>query len=198
MIFPKKPEWRSRLAITMVVGLVILMANQVSRTFAQGTSLNSTALYRVTLIVSDIGQSMNFYQRLGLVLQSDVSRASGDEGGIISGETLPLTDDPTRSRLVVMAGEDHLSGAIGLLWYDRPPLPSARGNLMGTGTGDIVLMFAVTDIQWVYSRLGATSTRFHSPPIRFTERDSGGNLKSGLKLLAYDPDGHMVEIIQLD
>ena len=198
MIFSRKPDWRSRLTIAMVVGLMILFTDHISRTFAQGTSLNLTALYRVTLIVSDIEQSVSFYQRLGLVLQSDVSRTSDDVGGIISGESLPLTDDPTRSRLIVMAGERPPYGAVALLWYDRPPLPSARGNLMGMGTGDILLVFAVTDIQSVYNRLDAISTRLDGPPIPFTERDSVGNIKSGLRLLAYDPDGHMVEIIQLD
>jgi hypothetical protein len=33
--------------------------------------------------------------------------------------------------------QDH----VALLRYDRPPLPSARGNLMGLGTGDVVMMF---------------------------------------------------------
>ena len=69
---------------------------------------------------------------------------------------------------------------------------------MGVGTGDIVLMFEVPDIQGVYSRLDSVSTRFHEPPNRFTEREGGGDLISGRRLLAYDPDGHMVEIIQMD
>lgn len=182
----------------MATVLMALAAGLLPTALAQDAAPDSTSLHRVTLIVSDIDRSMDFYQRLGLVSKSDISRTSDDASGIISADALPLTDDPTRSRLVIMAGEGRVSGAIALLWYDRPPLPSARGNLMGVGTGDIVLMFEVPDIQGVYSRLDSVSTRFHEPPNRFTEREGGGDLISGRRLLAYDPDGHMVEIIQLD
>ncbi len=202
MTFSKMPERRGRQfiapAIALAAVLIALAVGPRTDALAQEAAPDTTTLHRVTLIVSDIERSMDFYQRLGLVSKSDTSRTSDDVSGIISADALPLTDDPTRSRLVIMSGEGRVSGAIALLWYDRPPLPSARGNLMGLGTGDMVLMFEVPDIQGVYSRLGSASTRFHEPPTRFTEREGEGALISGRRLLAYDPDGHMVEIIQLD
>ena len=194
----KMQERHGHLTLVAAIVLASLFAGPLKPASAQDTVLDTTTLHRVTLIVSDIDRSMDFYQRLGLVSKSDTSRTSEDSGGIIAADALPLTDDPTRSRLVIMAGEGRVSGTIALLWYDRPPLPSARGNLMGVGTGDIVLMFDVPDIQGVYSRLGSVSTRFHEPPTRFTERQGEGDLITGRRLLAYDPDGHMVEIVQLD
>ena len=186
------------IAIAGIATLAWLVLGSHTNASAQDNAQRSTALYRVTLIVSDIDQSMDFYRRLGLISRSDVARSNNDAGGIISGDSFPLTDDPTRSRLVIMANDVSMSGAVALLWYDRPPLPSARGNLMGLGTGDVVMMFQVPDIQGVYSRLNSVNTRFHEPPTRFTSRGPDGERQTGQRLMAYDPDGHMVEITQID
>jgi len=186
------------IAIAGIAALVCLVPGSDINTKAQNFSQRSVTLHRVTLIVSDIDQSIDFYRRLGLTSRSDITRSNDEVGGIISGKSFPLTDDPTRSRLVTMASDADMSGAIALLWYDRPPLPSARGNLMGLGTGDVVMMFQVPDIQTVYSRLDSVSTRFHEPPTRFTSRGPGGVQQAGQRLMAYDPDGHMVEITQID
>lgn len=178
--------------------LMVLTLGSLSDSYAQNVARQHSALYRVTLVVSDIEQSIDFYDRLGLIAHSDISRTSNDAAGIVSRDSFPLTDDPTRSRLVVMGGDGSASGSVALLWYDRPPLPSARGNLMGLGTGDIVMMFQVPDVQAVYNRLASINTRFHEPPTRFTGPGPTGDGPRGPRLLAYDPDGHMVEITQID
>jgi catechol 2,3-dioxygenase-like lactoylglutathione lyase family enzyme len=122
---------------------------------------------------------------------------STDASGIIGRDSLPLTDDPTTSRMVLLRSADGTAGTVALLWYDRPPLPSARGNLMGMGTGDVILVFQVPDIEAVFGRLDAAGSRFHQPPVPFTGRETGSS-QSGRRMLVYDPDGHMVEITQLD
>jgi hypothetical protein len=129
------------IAIAGIAALAWLALGSHTNAGAQDHAQRSTALHRVILIVSDIDQSMDFYRRLGLISRSDITRSNGDAGSSISGDSFPLTDDPTRSRLVVMANDVSMSGAVALLRYDRPPLPSARGNLMGLGTGDVVMMF---------------------------------------------------------
>ncbi len=192
------PRKISMLVVAATAAFVCFAAKPDNWVAAQDIAPRPAALHLVTLVVSDIEQSMDFYLRLGLVSFSDTARTSNAAAGIISGESLPLTDDPTRSRLVVMATEGAASGTIALLWYDRPPLPSARGNLMGIGTGDVLLMFQVPDIQAAYGRLDSVSTRFHQPLTRFVARDEGGELQSGRRMLAYDPDGHLVEITQFD
>ena len=47
-----------------------------------------------------------------------------------------------------------------------------------------------------YSRLNQIGTRFPLPPARFNAAD--GTAASGRHLYAYDPDGRMIEILQLD
>lgn len=181
-----------------LAALTCFIPNPNLTTNAQDISPRYAALHRVTLIVSNIESSMDFYGRLGLVSLSDTARTSDEAGGVISGNALPLTDDPTRSRLVIMARNGGASGEVALLWYDRPPLPSARGNLMGLGTGDVVMMFQVPDIQTVHNRLNSVGTRFHEPPTRFTSRRPDGEMQTGRRLMAFDPDGHMVEVTQID
>jgi catechol 2,3-dioxygenase-like lactoylglutathione lyase family enzyme len=149
----------------------------------------AAAIVRTTLVVSDIEKSIQFYERLGLVKVTDEARTGVD--AVHGLEDLPLTADPSRSRLVVLRGEGQ-GAEIALLWYDRPPLASARGNLMGVGTGDVILGFTVPDLQAAYGALDRLGARVSRPPNRLT----AGGAPAGLRLYAYDPDGHMVEIIQ--
>ena len=192
------PRLRLRLASILLIFTFMASIGPHGSANAQNASLNSVTLSRLTLIVNDIDQSINFYVRLGLQVQSDQSRTHNEEGGVISGDQLPLTDDPTLSRAVTLTNGSGATAEITLLWYDRPPLPSARGNLMGLGTGDVVMTFQVNNIQTVYGQLESIGTRIQQPPSRFSIRGYDNAQRSGLRLLAYDPNGHLVEVIQTD
>lgn len=145
----------------------------------------AATLQRVTLVVADIEKSIVFYERLGLVkIADEVRNGSTDVHGA---SDLPLTADPTRSRVVVMKGDGQTS-EIALLWYDRPPLASARGNLMGLGTGDVIIGVVVPDLQAAYGALDRIGARIEKGPNAFTAAPLG------VRLYAYDPDGHMVEL----
>lgn len=173
--------------------LAAALAAGVGPVHAQATQgARPASLKRLTLVVNDIEKSLDFYQRIGLIKSSE--RTASDADGIFGGAELPLTADSTRSRVVVLNGAD--DQALALLWYDRPALPSARGNLLGIGTGDVIVGIVVPDIEGAYSRLNQVGTRFPLPPARFTAAD--GTSASGRHLYAYDPDGRMVEVIQLD
>ena len=97
-----------------------------------------------------------------------------------------------------MRGNDDKIGMIGLLAYEQPPLASARSNLVGIGTSDIILMIQVPDIQSVYTRLQQIGVRFHRTPTRYTVNNLDGTSDTGMRMFAYDPDGHLVEIVQPD
>lgn len=155
--------------------------------FTPGLGAHAATLSRVTLVVSDIERSVTFYERLGLTKTSDESRSTAAE--VHGLNDLPLTADPTRSRVVVMKG-DGQSSEIALLWYDRPPLASARTNLMGLGTGDVIIGLIVPDLQAAYSALDRLGARIEKGPNGFTAASAG------VRLYAYDPDGHMVELSQ--
>jgi catechol 2,3-dioxygenase-like lactoylglutathione lyase family enzyme len=157
----------------------------------------SFGLQRTTVLVTDIEKSVDFYQRIGLLKASDTITKNTDQGGVFGAADLPLTADSKSGRLVVMqtgAGQ----GQLGLLAYTDPPLPSARGNLVGVGIGDIVMTIEVPDIQGVSSRLAQIGTRFQRNTVRFTQINADGTQQTGQHFLAFDPDGHMVEVSQLD
>jgi len=157
-----------------------------------------TGLQRTTLVVSDIEKSVDFYQRVGLIKIADSAASDTDQGGVFGSADLPLTADSKVSRIVIMRAPDERSGHLALLWYDRPALPSARGNLVGLGIGDVIIGFEVSDIQGTYSRLNQAGTRFQRTPVRFTQPGVDGATLAGQHLLAYDPDGHMVEVSEMD
>lgn len=154
-----------------------------------------TAVRRTTLLVEDLGRSMDFYQRLGLTPWFERSSRDTDEGGVIGANDLPLTADPKIGRIVIMRGNDDRIGMIGLLAYERPPLANARGNLMGLGVGDVIIMIETDDINFVYNRLQETGARFHTPPERFEVSNPDGTVRdTGYRMFVYDPDGHLIEV----
>ncbi len=156
----------------------------------------SAAVRRTTLVVEDIDRAVDFYQRLGLIKASDRTTTANEPGGVIGAKDMPLTADPTVGRIVVLSGTNDRAGALGLLAYDKPKLANARGNLGGIGTGDIVIVLEVGDINDAYRRLSQIGTRFHRTPSRYNDLGADGTAQSGQRMLAFDPDGHLVEVIQ--
>ena len=127
----------------------------------------------------------------------DAAQTDTDQGGVFGSIDLPLTADSKQSRIAYMVAPGGV-GTIALLSYDRPPLPSARGNLVGIGIGDVMVSVEVQDIQAVQGRLSQIGTRFQRTPVRFSQPGPDGATQTGQHLLAYDPDGHMVEVSQMD
>ncbi|MBL8630209.1 MAG: VOC family protein [Rhodospirillaceae bacterium] len=159
-------------------------------------SLAGPLVRRATLVVEDLNKSVDFYQRLGLTKTYDQATTSASEGGVVGADSLPLTEDPKEGRLVVMKGADDRLGMIGLLSYDKPRLASARSNLMGIGTGDVVMVIEVPDVQGVYSRLQQIDVRFHRTPTKYTMTRPDGSVAAGMRMFVYDPDGHLIEVLQ--
>jgi catechol 2,3-dioxygenase-like lactoylglutathione lyase family enzyme len=158
---------------------------------AHGASVRQT-----TLLVEDIDRTLDFYVRLGLTKVSDKTYEEGSRDAVFTGADLPLTADSKTSRLVVIKGTGDQGGMIGLLSYDRPRLSSARGNLSGLGTGDIIVTVEVPDIQEAYKRLSQAGTRFQKLPYRTTVTGSDGTERTIQRMLAFDPDGHLAEVVQ--
>ncbi len=177
-----------------VLGVFALFLT-ASFVLAGAPAAQETAVRRTTLLVEDIDRSIDFYQRLGLTPWFERSSRDTDDGGVIGTSELPLTADPRIGRIVIMRGNDDRIGMIGLLGYQRPPLANARGNLMGLGVGDVIIMIETDDINFVYNRLQETGARFHTPPERFEVTNPDGSLRdTGYRMFVYDPDGHLIEV----
>lgn len=162
------------------------------------TAFQPSAVRRTTLVVEDLIKSVDFYQRLGLTKWYDQTTDANSPGGVIGAEALPLTEDPKQGRLVILKGNDDRVGMIGLLGYDKPKLASARSNLMGVGTGDVIILVEVPDLQAIYSRLQQIDVRFHRTPARYSMSNPDGSTSSGQQMFVYDPDGRLVEVTQPD
>ncbi len=180
----------SLLTVTAVYGLTTATLP------VHAQALRPATLQRTTLVVGDIEKSLDFYQRIGLVKLSDTAGADGDKSSVYGSADLPLTADSKSSRLIILKAGD--TASVALLWYDRPQLPSARGNLVGIGSGDVIVNIEVPDLQAAYGRLGQIGTRFQRQPSRFNQVAPDGTQLAGQHVLAYDPDGHMIEISQMD
>lgn len=162
----------------------------------RSTAFAAPTVRRTTLVVEDLTKSIDFYQRLGLTKSYDKATDTTSEGGVIGADALPLTEDPKEGRMVVMKGGDERLGMIGLLGYDKPRLASARSNLMGIGTGDVVIVMEVPDVQAIYSRLQQIDVRFHRTPTKYTINNPDGTVSSGMRMFVYDPDGRLIEVLQ--
>jgi len=180
-------------ALAAILGFALPLASTV---LAQSQPARSPVLLRMTLVVGDIEKSIDFYQRLGLLKVADIAGADTDAGGVFGAADLPLTADSKTSRLAYLRIAD--VGLLALLSYDGPQLPSARGNLVGLGVGDIIVNIEVADLQTAYTRLNQIGTRFQRTPIPFTQPGPDGAPESGVHMLAYDPDGHMVQVTQMN
>ena len=188
--------WAVAPALALIFSGLTLPAVAQQRAATSAPQERATTVRRTTLLVEDLDRAIDFYQRLGLTKWYDKATQEGDPGGVLGAADLPLTADPKVGRLVIMKGNDERIGMIGLLADDRPKLPSARGNLAGLGAGDIVIMMEVPDIGETYRRLSQIGTRFHRTPYRYTVTAADGTQKSGQRLFAFDPDGHLVEVVE--
>ena len=193
----RKVKRRGTMPLLAVMGLVSLLGTAPPAASQQLSVGHAAHVNRITLLVEDMNRSLDFYQRLGLSKVWERASQDTDVGGVVESSDYPLTADPKVGRLVILKGSSESAGAIGLLSYDKPPLPSARGNLAALGTGDVVIMIDVPDIQLAYSRLSQIGTRFQRTPFRFTGPDGDGNPITGQRMLAFDPDGHLIDVVQV-
>ncbi|TAL04222.1 MAG: hypothetical protein EPO08_02230 [Rhodospirillaceae bacterium] len=180
-------------------GLLVAITPAAAQQHAPERPVDRGVIVRqTTLLVEDMDRALDFYMRLGLSKSSDRTFDEGDQDAIFSAADLPLAADPKSARIVVLRGSSDQAGMIGLVAYDKPRLSSARGNLGGLGTGDIIITVEVTDIQEAYRRLAQIGTRFQRIPYRFTLTNGDGTHQVVMRMLAFDPDGHLAEIVQPD
>ena len=190
--FPHQLRCLAVVMASLTVAPTMTMAQERS------SAMEAPAVRRTTLVVDNLDKSIDFYQRLGLTKWYDKATTTSSPEGVVGAADLPLTDDPKVGRIVIMKGNDERVGMIGLLGYDNPRLASARGNLMGIGTGDAIIMLEVPDIQSVYSRLQQIGVRFHRTPYKYTVANPNGTTNTGQRMFVYDPDGRLIEIAQPD
>ena len=145
---------------------------------------------RTSLIVRDAEVSARWYE---FVL--GMHRAM-DTPFVLSGEQLAAGRKGDRLRLVIMAGADEQTGAIGLMqWLDPVmDLPAERASQVRFGMP--VFVVASQDCAATVKRARLMGSRVHCEPREWAVTGFGGVEQTMLGASVFDPDGYFFEINQ--
>lgn len=171
---------------TLIISLALALLT------ALPTSAFESVVKRTTLLVSDIEESITFYEAIGFSVWLD-------RGGDRDPETgdLPLNGKPEYSRIVIMEGQHPDWAMIGLLEYDNPPLPWTRDKTdLTIGTSDAVLVIVTDDIGQAHQNLLDLEAKILSGPRAYTSNSVNGK-KYGQIMFFQDPDGRVIEMTEV-
>lgn len=174
------------IAATLVLGLAFSFSAPAP------TTAFESVVKRTTLLVSDIEQSIAFYEGIGFSIWLDRGGERDPEGG-----DLPLNGKAAYSRIVIMSGQHPDWAMIGLLQYDNPPLPWTRDKDDPTiGTSDAVLVIVTDDMDQVHQNLLRLNATILSGPRNYTSNSVNGK-KYGQIMFFQDPDGRVIEMTEI-
>ena len=149
---------------------------------------------RTTLLVSDIERSIAFYKGIGFSPWLD--RAGPRDPNTVAG--LPLNEQSTTSRIVILSGQHPDWAMIGLLKFDSPaPLWTRDPDDKTIGTSDAVLVIVTDDIQTAYENAKAQGGRILDGPRPYTSNSVNGK-KFGQIMFLQDPDGWVIELTEIE
>ena len=171
--------------LSSLVGIVLLLN-------APALALESV-VKRTTLLVSNIEESIKFYEAIGfkIWLDRDGDRNPDSQGG------LPLNGKPGHSRITIMSGQHPDWAMIGLLEFSNPSLMWTRDpNDLTIGTSDAVLVIVTDDIKQAHENLLALNARILEGPRDYTSNSVVGK-KFGYIMFIQDPNGHVIEMTEV-
>lgn len=168
--------------------LIAVMGATIAFTAEAATSV----VRRTTLLVSNVEQSVNFYEKIGFHIWLKTGGPRDPNGPM----SLPLNGKPGLSKFTIMAGKDEWVAMIGLLQYDQPALARTREIMEQIGVGDAVLMIETDNVDEVYRNLQAMNTPMLQLPKEAKTR-SADSIKTVKNMFFRDPDGYVIEMSQV-
>ena len=154
---------------------------------------------RTLLLVRDIDRSLDFYSRLGLRIWYEEASEEVTEDGVMHSNALPLSSKPTRGRIVQLMGEESRNGLIALLSFDTPDLNEKPKTPGGLGYGDIMILIEVPDLDAAHQEMIAFGAPIHREPfVMATTIRKDGSTMVGRLMIVYDPDGHLIQIAEVN
>lgn len=148
---------------------------------------------RVSIFCRQMDASLAFYRdRLGLVAVEDKTIEGAAAGALLQ---LP----PCRMRIVLLAPTAQADVVLGLfeiggidLERQQPPQRVAHGQT--------ALVLTTTQFDRLHAQLESAGVKFLTPPVRYPKRQASERSPAGLyrEMIAYDPDGVLVSIMQID
>jgi catechol 2,3-dioxygenase-like lactoylglutathione lyase family enzyme len=141
------------------------------------------SFHHVGLVVSDIDESISFYERVfGAEVELRI-RAGGEEVGNLHG--LPDTDFTLAMLRIGAASVE--------LFEFHPPHDGERVSARACDLGSFHVAIAVDDVRGMYRDLTAEGFRFTREPFQLKETEAGEHVVAFFA----DPDGNRIEIVQM-
>jgi predicted enzyme related to lactoylglutathione lyase len=153
-----------------------------------------SVLRRATVFVRDIARAKDFYMGVfGLSVYHervvDLSRVA----------LFPVGPAPRggAAKFVILKGEDPLVGMVGLMEMTDPPLPDPVHDPRRLGFGSVALVFSVSNAKAVAAAIPPFGGEVIMPVTSARNLgDMQGEFVPVEMLMAYDCDGHFLEIFE--
>lgn len=154
----------------------------------------SIAFERMTIFCRDLTASLAFYRDLlGLSVIEDKVIEGAAAGGLLQ---LP----PCRIRIVLLSAVAGEAPILGLFEVSGTAIDSITPPRGRPAHGQTALVLRTTEFDALRSKLEAAGTRFLTPPLRYPKSHASEHSPAGVynEMIAYDPDGVLVSILQID
>jgi catechol 2,3-dioxygenase-like lactoylglutathione lyase family enzyme len=154
----------------------------------------SVGFSRLSIFCRDIEASLAFYRDvLGLVTVEDKTIEGPAAGGLLQ---LP----PCRLRIVLLAPAADADVVVGLFQLSEVALSRVELPVGRVAYGQTALVLSTNEFDALHARMEAAAVKFLTPPLRYPKRHASERSPAGLyrEMIAYDPDGLLVSIMQID
>ena len=149
---------------------------------------------RFTIFCRDLQASLHFYRDLlGLVVVEEKTIEGAAAGGLLQ---LPAC----RMQIALLAASADSPVIVGLFQISDTPVDTLANPVGKPAYGLTALVLSTTDFDGVHAALSAAGTRFLTPPVRYPKRQASARSPAGIyrEMIAYDPDGVPVSLMQID
>src|SRR5437868_1647779 len=149
---------------------------------------------RVSIFCRHLASSLAFYRdRLGLVVVEDKTIEGPAAGGLLQ---LPSC----RMHIVLLAPASDAAVVLGLFEISGVELGRMETPEKRVVHGQTALVLTTTEFDRLHAQLEAAGTQFLTPPVRYPKRQASARSPAGIyrEMIAYDPDGMLVSIMQID
>lgn len=154
----------------------------------------SISFSRLSIFCRDMEASIAFYRDvLGLVKVEDKVIEGAAAGGLLQ---LP----PCRLHIVLLASTAQADVVVGLFEIGGVPLDKLELPAGRVAQGQTALVLTTTEFDALHARMEAAGVKFLTSPLRYPKRQASERSPAGIyrEMIAYDPDGLLVSIMQID
>ena len=148
--------------------------------------IKASPIRRTTIAVSDMRQSLNFYQDvLGMQVFYDQVISSPEEARLLGVPEAQI-------RIVSMQSQDSQDGMVGLMEFRSASIKPRQQVQTLINTPDIFLIFLTEHMNATFNTVEKSGARIKYPPIEY--EIPGRGICAGFT--CYDPDGIVIEFTQ--